>query len=312
MRSQSKPEIAVDHEEVCHAELSPLVVDLRAGRRCDGSADTGARTPCAAISGRWWVCRLTAYSDRTPARLSPKPLWNYCLVAMFAVGIGGGFVGLQRSATDSTVPVDAPTVFLRDCAVCHGADASGTSRGPTLQGVGSADVDYQLTTGRMPLNSSTARSRRQTPKYDAATITALVAYAATLAPGGPGIPDVALVGADVAAGGTLYRAQCAACHQWAGDGGALRFGNAPSLTSATPTQIAEAIRVGPSTMPVFGHLAFSATQLNDVVAYVHDLRNPDDAGGQSLWHLGPLAEGAAALIGLAVLIALLRLVGTRT
>ena len=36
---------------------------------------------------------------------------------------------------------DARGVYLRDCAVCHGADGSGTARGPTLIDVGRASAD---------------------------------------------------------------------------------------------------------------------------------------------------------------------------
>jgi ubiquinol-cytochrome c reductase cytochrome c subunit len=207
---------------------------------------------------------------------------------------------------------DGRSVYLRDCASCHAADGTGSSNGPTLQGVGAAAVDYQVSTGRMPLPSPHASSRRRTPAYDPATIAALVTFVGTIAPGGPGIPTVDVAGANIGNGGQLFRAQCAACHQWAGEGGALRFGNAPSLAPATPTQIAEAVRTGPAAMPVFGQAALDDTQLRDLVGYVGGLDHPNDAGGEPLWHLGPLAEGGAALLALAGLVVALRWMGTRT
>lgn len=234
------------------------------------------------------------------------------LAGLFVAVAAIGIAVVPSAAVSRGVDSDSQFVYLRDCAVCHGADAKGTQSGPTLQGVGSANVDYQLTTGRMPLSSPSAVPRRQAPAYDGATIESLVAYVATIASGGPSIPSVDVSAGDVAVGGALFRAQCAACHEWAGEGGVLEFGNAPPLRSSTPTQIAEAVRVGPGTMPVFGDAALTNAQLNDIVAAVRNLDHPDDAGGQPLWHLGPLAEGAVALLALTALVMTTRLMGTRT
>ena len=118
----------------------------------------------------------------------------------------------------------------------------------------------------------------------------------SIAPGGPDIPHVDLAGTSLAAGGEVFRAQCAACHSWSGVGGALYQRAAPSLRLATATQIAEAMRTGPGQMPAFGTAAIPADQLDDVVAYVRYLDHPDNRGGQPLWYLGPVAEGAAAII----------------
>jgi ubiquinol-cytochrome c reductase cytochrome c subunit len=229
-----------------------------------------------------------------------------------ASGVVAALCFATAGAAATGPPPEIAQVYLRDCAVCHGADARGTSRGPSLQGVGEAAVDYQVGTGRMPLDSPDAPSQRRPPAYDDATVAALVAYVGSIAPGGPGIPSIDVHGADVAAGGETYRAQCAACHQWAGAGGALEGSNAPALEQATPTQIAEAVRTGPATMPVFGEQAVSDAQLVDLAGYVRSLAHPVDAGGAPLWHLGPLPEGGAALLALAALVAVLRLLGTRT
>jgi quinol---cytochrome-c reductase cytochrome c subunit len=223
-----------------------------------------------------------------------------------AIGLG------QRQSTDTTTTVpDARTIYLRDCAICHGPDGRGATNGPSLEGWGRAGVDYALTTGRMPLPSPGAESVRRTPKYDAATIAALEDYIASLVPGGPDIPRVDVAAGNLAQGGEIYRAQCAACHQWAGDGGALLKREAPPLGSATVTQVAEAVRIGPGTMPVFGEAAISDADLASLVRYVEHLDRPDDAGGQPLWHLGPVAEGAAGLAALAVLLVVIRLIGSR-
>jgi ubiquinol-cytochrome c reductase cytochrome c subunit len=211
---------------------------------------------------------------------------------------------------------DVEHVFLRDCATCHGADAHGTDLGPSLRGAGAALVDYYVSTGRMPLPTTdpNAVPERSTPKYTPATIRKLVRYVTALAGGdGPPIPDVHPARGDLAAGGELYRLNCAACHSWAGTGGALVDRSAPSLHPASPKQAAEAIRGGPGTMPAFGTASLSPHQVDAVVRYVESLRRPDDRGGVALWHVGPLAEGAAAiLVGLGILVFAVRRIGTRT
>ena len=187
-------------------------------------------------------------------------------------------------------------IYQRDCATCHGASGRGTSRGPKLAGVGTALVSYMLSTGRMPISHPTDRLERGAPAYDEATQDGLVRYVASFGPGGPSIPDVALDHADLGDGLQLYALDCAPCHSAAGSGGALLDESAPDLRAATPSQVADAVRGGPSPMPVFGQAALSSQQLDDVVAYVQQLRHPDDRGGFALDRLGPLPEGAVALL----------------
>src|SRR5205085_11353855 len=107
--------------------------------------------------------------------------------------------------------------------------------------------------------------------------------------GGPDIPRLGV--GDLAEGGDLFRLQCAACHAWAGDGGALLHVDVPSLHASSPNVVAEAVRVGPGQMPAFGEAALTDEQLASVVAYVRHLDHARDEGGRPLWHLGPVAEG---------------------
>jgi len=250
-------------------------------------------------------------------------------VATLTLSSAAKATGGQFQATDSR---DVQRIFRSDCAVCHGANGRGTARGPSLFGVGRASIDYQLSSGRMPLavvgrsndqpgtplqplpNSAAPDdeivAKRHQPAYPPETITPLVDYIAELSGGGgPGIPSVGE--GDLAEGGALFRQQCAACHAWAGDGGALLRIDAPAVHSATGTQIAEAIRVGPGQMPVFGTAALTDKQMSSVVAYVRYLDRPSDRGGQPFWHLGPFAEGAVALIALAALLLFTRWIGER-
>jgi ubiquinol-cytochrome c reductase cytochrome c subunit len=203
-------------------------------------------------------------------------------------------------------------VWLGDCAVCHQPDGSGSTRGPNLQRVGTAMVDFMVSTGRMPLANPKEKEQRRAPKYTPAEIRSLVAYTATFVHGPP-VPTVDTRSADLPAGGDLYRQQCAACHQAAGGGGALAHGaEAPSLSHATSVQVVEAMRTGPGNMPVFSNKTLDAQQADEVAAYVQYLRHPRNPGGLSLDHLGPVPEGLVAWgIGLVTLILVTRLLGTR-
>lgn len=258
-----------------------------------------------------------------PSRAALLPL------AVTAVAVALGGTPRPGAAVEPAAPVEQ--VWKSDCAVCHGPAGRGSPLGTSLKGVGRASVHYQLTTGRMPLvapgrSEAPGRPRtplpasqpvdvdriakRHAPSYDQATIDALVDYVGRLvADGGPPVPVVGP--GDVAAGGRLYRESCAACHSWSGEGGALYGREAPPLGEATPVQIAEAVRVGPAAMPAFGPAAFTDRQVDDLVAYVRAIDDPQDRGGLGLAHIGPVAEGAVALAVLALLLAVCVWIGDR-
>jgi ubiquinol-cytochrome c reductase cytochrome c subunit len=214
---------------------------------------------------------------------------------------------------ESSTPQSVRHIYLRDCATCHGADARGTDLAPTLHDTGTAYVDYVLSTGRMPIENPDDPIQRREPKYSDATVGKLTRYVRDLAGGtGPAIPRLTGAG-DVAHGGSIFRLNCAACHAWSGDGGALLERSAPTVHRSSPTEIAEAVRVGPFNMPAFGRSALSDRELESVIRYVRYLDDPHDRGGTALWHLGPLAEGAVAIvIGLGVIVLATRWIGTRT
>ncbi len=220
---------------------------------------------------------------------------------------------MSAPAPGGEAAADAEQVYLADCASCHGDDGAGTNRGPSLVGVGGASTHYYLTTGRMPIDDPDTKIVRAQPAYSPELIEELVTYVEGFGSGGPDVPHVSIESADVAKGGTLYRSQCASCHATAGAGGALLYQHAPAVIHATPTQTADAIRVGPGTMPAFGEAALGEEELNDVVAYVDYLSHSDDRGGQPLWHLGPLIEGLAAwVLGMGTLVLLALWIGKAT
>lgn len=132
-------------------------------------------------------------------------------------------------------------------------------------------------------------------------IRVLVEYVASLGEG-PAIPTVNAAAGDVSRGGSIFRTNCAGCHGAAGRGEALSYGrNAPDLYLATPLVLAEAVRTGPSQMPVFDQL--TDPDVNDVAAFVMSLQKDPDPGGFGLGRLGPVPEGLVAwLVGLGLLV----------
>jgi ubiquinol-cytochrome c reductase cytochrome c subunit len=208
-------------------------------------------------------------------------------------------------------------LYATQCASCHGPEGEGvdpgdaTSRGPSLQSSGEAAAYYYLSTGRMPLANSEEQPRRKDRAFDDEEMEALVAYVGSLGEG-PDVPDVDIEGADLAAGGEIFRGNCQACHSASGSGGALSYGRAaPRLAPASPTEAAAAVRIGPGQMPVFGRDIVSDEELNDLIAYVQYLDEPSDPGGLPIGRTGPIPEGFVAwLVGVIGLLVLVAWIGT--
>lgn len=209
---------------------------------------------------------------------------------------GGARAGLEEQGRQ---------LYLTGCSTCHGADGRGTDLAPAVTNSGEAGVDFMLRTGRMPAAAPGGQQPSKPPAYDDDEIEALVAYVGGLGDGPP-IPDVDPARGDVAVGGELFRANCAACHNAAGAGGVLSNGQyAPSLLAVDPTQVGEAMRFGPGQMPVFDDDTFDRQDVDDIVAYVEYLQEPDDAGGLRIGGIGPVPEGfVAVLFGLGTLVLL--------
>ncbi|MEN3614499.1 c-type cytochrome [Plantactinospora sp. ZYX-F-223] len=203
-------------------------------------------------------------------------------------------------------------LYLRSCASCHGPTGQGSQRGPALVGVGPASVDFQLNTGRMPLEKEAAQPPHRRPAFSADEIRAIVAHVRSFGGGGPEIPSVAP--GDLRDGRELYLATCAACHSATGVGATLTNGFvAPSLEGSSPIQVAEAVRVGPGLMPAFPESVLSQEQVNALASYVQELRGDKlDEGGAPLGRLGPTTEGLVAWgIGLVLLVLVARWLGSR-
>lgn len=201
------------------------------------------------------------------------------------------------------------TLYGEHCASCHGFAGRGTaSRGPSLRGVGAAAADFYLTTGRMPLSHPRDVPTRKRPAFSPAQIDQIVSYVASL--GGPRIPEPQPADGNLAEGMHAFTADCAGCHQITGRGGILPTTGSPSLAAATPTQIAEAVRLGPYLMPRFGQSELSDRQLDSVIRYIQSTRAPDDAGGLGIGNTGPVPEGAVGwLAGAFSLVVVARVLG---
>jgi ubiquinol-cytochrome c reductase cytochrome c subunit len=203
-------------------------------------------------------------------------------------------------------------LFAAGCSSCHGLDARGIpNRGPSLRGVGARAADFYLRTGRMPLNNPDDAPVRAHPAYPERQLRALVAYVGSF--GGPGIPRVAPARGSLAAGLQAFTSHCAGCHQVIARGGIVTpAAIAPPLQQATPTQVAEAIRIGPYLMPRFSARQIPPRTVNDIAAYVRWTRHPDDRGGWGIGHIGPVPEGMIAwLLALVALVLVARVIGER-
>jgi ubiquinol-cytochrome c reductase cytochrome c subunit len=213
--------------------------------------------------------------------------------------------GSAASSADPDVAAGQKLFNHFSCASCHGLNGEGGQRAPSLIGVGAAAVDFQMGTGRMPLQHHGAEAPRKRPVATETEIHQIAAYVASLAPG-PAIPDVSgYQQADVAYGGALFRTNCAQCHNFVGAGGALTYGRyAPSLAEATPTQIYEAMITGPENMPVFGEKTLTPKQKLAIINYVKSIQKQADPGGAGLGRVGPVSEtfvGILVALGLCVL-----------
>ena len=220
----------------------------------------------------------------------------------YAIATGGSAAASSPAATNAAQIAQGRNLFVQNCATCHGLYAEGvTAQAPSLIGVGAAAVDFQVSTGRMPAAEIGAENVRKPAHLTQSQTHAVAAYIQSLG-GGPPIPSAAQVntaGANVGLGQQLFVANCAACHNFVGAGGALTYGKfAPSLTASTSTQIYEAMVTGPEAMPAFNDLTITPQEKRDIIAYVTTVRSQANPGGFSLGRVGPVTEGLVAFLGL--------------
>jgi ubiquinol-cytochrome c reductase cytochrome c subunit len=216
-------------------------------------------------------------------------------------------------------------LFGRYCASCHGPNGEGstgqryggtqgrnpgvhTGMGPSLLGVGALSADFYLRTGYMPLKSNGLQPRRSRLLLGPQQIDNLIAYVASLGKG-PAVPKPHPENGDISQGMSLFRTNCAGCHQIVAAGGYVTGAVPPALGDPTTAQIAEAVRVGPYVMPAFSEKAISNAELDSIIKYVQYTKKPDNRGGWALGNIGPIPEGlvswfiaGVALIGTCLII----------
>jgi ubiquinol-cytochrome c reductase cytochrome c subunit len=242
------------------------------------------------------------------------------LVALGAVGgiytVFAGSSGANDSGT-SQHDIDAGRqLFDTTCITCHGANLQGVpGRGPSLIGVGSAAVYFQVSTGRMPASAQGGSMPRKTSKFDEQQIDQLGAFVESLG-GGPQVPtgDLRVPDSQLANGGELFRLNCASCHGSTGKGAPLSAGkSAPGLRSATDQQIYTAMLTGPGNMPVFSDNQLTPNEKKQILSYIKTLEASKDPGGNGLDRIGPVSEGLVVwILGIGALMIVILWIGAKT
>jgi ubiquinol-cytochrome c reductase cytochrome c subunit len=236
---------------------------------------------------------------RSNGRRSP-----WAAAALIGIGLlitGGVYAGASAamaSNTDTSAATaltvdDGKKLFQANCATCHGLNLQGSSEGPSLYGVGELAVEFQVSTGRMPLQASAPQAPQKPAQFTEEQILAIAAYVQSMAPG-PTFPAEETIDGqgDVARGAELFRVNCAMCHNVAAAGGALTEGKyAPALGKTSALHMYAAMVTGPQNMPVFNDLTLTTEDKRDIISALLFLQQNESPGGFSLGSLGPVSEG---------------------
>ncbi|MEI8119601.1 MAG: c-type cytochrome [Actinomycetes bacterium] len=234
------------------------------------------------------------------------------IFALLAIGttfsVASATVQQSQTVFSRTASIEeGKQIFLKGCSSCHGLNAEGGAIAPSLIGVGAASVDFQVGTGRMPMADMSTQAMRKKPVYNAEETAALAAYVASLAPG-PAIPEESVLNyerdGNTAQGGELFRNNCAMCHNFAGQGGALTQGKyAPTLMGVEPKHIYEAMITGPQSMPVFSDKTITPAEKLSLIRWIKSAEDEPNLGGATMGRIGPVTEGLLAwILGIGLLI----------
>ena len=250
---------------------------------------------------------------RSHGRRSP-----WAAAALIGIGLlltGGAYAGASAAmaaGNETTVKSaltaeDGKKLFQANCATCHGLDLQGTESGPSLYGVGELAVEFQVATGRMPLEAQAPQAPQKPVQFTEDQIRAMAAYVQETSPG-PTYPDDEIIDGqgDVARGAELFRINCAMCHNVAGAGGALTEGKyAPALHETSALHMYAAMVTGPQNMPVFSDMNLSTEDKRDIISSLLFQQDAVSVGGFTLGSLGPVSEGLFIWIfGIGTLIAI--------
>ena len=255
----------------------------------------------------------------TSTRFQPLSGYAVVLLALSLVGALYTAFGAPKSrAEDGTTTEQSMAVkagrdlYLQGCSTCHGLGLQGGAGGPSLIGVGASSVVFQVESGRMPLYAGTVQAPRKKAKYSIPQIDQLAAYIDSKG-GGPKLPDGDLADGELQMGGELFRTNCASCHNFAGKGGALSYGQyAPDLTDASSRVIWGAMQSGPENMPRFSDNQLTPDEKKSITRYVEFITKSPQPGGAALGRYGPVPEGLVMwLVGITALVGVTLWIGAR-
>ncbi|WP_292830644.1 cytochrome c [Microbacterium sp.] len=241
--------------------------------------------------------------SKTPRRHTGRRS-KWAGAALIGIGLlvtGGIYAGATaamaatepETAASSLTVDDGKKLFQANCATCHGLNMEGTVDGPSLYGVGELAVEFQMSTGRMPLQAQGPQAPQKPAQFTEDQILAIASWVQSVAPG-PSFPDEKILDGqgDVANGAELFRINCAMCHNVAAAGGALTEGKyAPALTNTSALHMYAAMTTGPQNMPVFNNMTLTTEEKRDIISALLFLQDNESVGGLSLGSLGPVSEG---------------------
>jgi ubiquinol-cytochrome c reductase cytochrome c subunit len=223
--------------------------------------------------------------------------------ALYTTVVPGAQAAGDTGGSQSAAEANGEAIYNRTCITCHGDHLQGVDqRGPSLIGVGSAAVYFQVHTGRMPLARQGAEAVAKPPVLTDKEINDLMAYVQAHG-GGPTLPSGDLRDGDLAEGGELFRLNCASCHNFVGEGGALSSGKAaPDLLNANDLTIYSAMLSGPENMPVFGDNQLTPSQKRAIINYIQTVKTEANPGGAGIGRIGPVSEGLVIwVVGIGIL-----------
>ena len=223
--------------------------------------------------------------------------WPVVVLLVAAASVPSAFSQQAKPVTASPSQSGARSLFLDNCAKCHGMVGQGLAgiisiAGPSLE----AEHDRESVAIRIRDGKGMMPSFK--PLLSPQQITELADYVTQQ------IAVIPLQPGDLSEGGRLFRVNCAPCHGTAARGGALAFAgiNAPSLVGKSAATIAGAVRWGPGPMPSFPEGVISNQQLDSVTTYVEFMQHPPSPGGIPMKYYGSVAEGLIAWVAMCVLV----------
>ncbi|WP_221583973.1 c-type cytochrome [Microbacterium sp. G2-8] len=231
-----------------------------------------------------------------------SPLAAAALIGIGLLMTGGLYAGASAAvaSTDETSSAsahanveDGEKLFQANCATCHGLNLEGTETGPSLFGVGALAVEFQVSTGRMPMQMQGPQADQKPVQFTDTQIQSMAQYVQSVAPG-PDFPSERVLDGegDVSRGAELFRINCAMCHNVAAAGGALTEGKfAPDIQDTSALHMYAAMVTGPQNMPVFSDMNLTEEDKRDIISALVYQQEAQAPGGFTLGSLGPVSEG---------------------